>query len=106
MHTHDGAGAFTIDVQVTHVELASGLLDSGTLARVDGTGQTVDSAVGNLERVVEAARPNHGQHRAEDLFLLDTRTGLNIGKDRRLNEISGALGRRSANHQPPLALAD
>ena len=37
---------------------------------VDGAGQAELGVVGDFERVVEAAGFDHGQHRAEDLFLL------------------------------------
>src|ERR1051326_8955792 len=73
MRAHHRARALAIEVQIADVETLSGLAQMLGVVREDGAGEPVLRVVGELERVLEIARPGHRQDRSEDLLLEDLR---------------------------------
>src|ERR1043165_1166687 len=61
MGAHHGAGALAVDVQVADVELAPGALDLLRRRRVDRSGEPEVRTVGDVQRVIVAARLNDRQ---------------------------------------------
>ena len=59
-------------------------------AGVDRAGQAELGVVGDLQRVVEIARLDHGQHRAEDFFLRELRLRRDVGDHGGLDEVAVA----------------
>ena len=99
------SGAFAVDVQVADVELVDGAVDLVAGLGVDRAGQAELGVVGDLEGVVEAASFDHGQHGAEDLFLLELRLRRDVGEDRGLDEIAFAGSALAAGEEASVFLA-
>src|SRR6185437_4160319 len=109
MRSHDGSGALAVDVEVADVELTDGAVQFVLGTGVDGAGEAEFSVVGNMQGMVEIVRFDDGQHRPENLFLLDAGAGLDIGNDGGLNEpaVAGIAVTLAAGQQPSaLFLAD
>src|SRR5947209_20316000 len=88
MRSDHRACAFAIYVQVADVELADSALNLVPRARVDGGRESEFGVVGNFERMVEAARFDHSEHRAEYFLLLELGLRRNIRKDCGLDEVA------------------
>src|SRR5438309_11320151 len=107
MRPHHRARALAIDVQVADVELAAGALDLVPRARVDSAREAELGVVGNFKRVVEAARFDDREHRAEDLFLLELGIRWDVRENRGLDEVpfAGFGGALAAGEQASIFLA-
>ena len=69
-------------------------------ARVEAAGQGVGRAVGDLQRLLEAVRPQHGQDGAEDFFLAKGADGATSAK------MCGATKQPSCASAPDVAGVD
>jgi hypothetical protein len=88
MRAHDRARALAIDVQVADVELLDRPRDLLFRAGIRRAGQAELGVVGDAQALVEVTALDHGQHRPEDLLLLDGVAGLHVGDDGRLQEVA------------------
>ena len=61
---------------------------AGQVLRLDVAGQPVARVVGDADRLLVVGEGRHGQHRAEDLVLGQLGVGVDVGEDRRLNEVA------------------
>src|SRR5215469_500694 len=90
MRAHDRTRALAIDVQIADVELTLGILDLVRRQRISRTRESELGVVGDFDTVLEVARLDDGEHRAEDLFLRNGRFGTYIRDDGRLHEVAVA----------------
>src|ERR1700733_13794177 len=51
------------------------------VACVDGSGKAVFYSVGNVQRLIESFKGNHGNHGAKNLFLTDAHRGVAFDED-------------------------
>jgi len=103
--TDQGPGNRTVDVEVADIERLTRQLDMPGTTRVESSGQCVGGAVGELERLFERRSPHHGQHRAEDFFLRQPVSRLNVCDDYRSHGITRAF-HRAIDHDPAFASPD
>jgi len=80
VRAHHRSRTLAVQVEVADVELAHGAIQFLARTGVDGAGQTELGIVGDFEGVIEIARLDDDQHRAEDLFLLERRLRGDIGE--------------------------
>ena len=69
--SYHGAGAFAVDVEIAHVEVAAGAVDLVAGLGVDCAGEAELGVVGDFEGVIEAAGFDDGENWSEDFFLLE-----------------------------------
>src|SRR5262245_57227499 len=102
------AGAFSIEVKVADVEIAFSSLDAFAVSRIESAGQPIDRVIGYRQGLVEILRFDAGEHRTEDLLLRDSRFRIDIGDDRRIDEIAfaGELVFAVSHDEAPFLLPD
>src|SRR5262249_6145241 len=103
-----GAGAFAVEIEIARLEFIARALQLFARTGVNGAGQPELGVVGDVERVIEIARLDYGQHRPEDLFLSQPRGGSDVSNDSGLDEVALARlpGRTAAVNEPAFLLAD
>src|SRR5580658_3172887 len=90
MRAYHRSGALAVQIEIADVELAHGAIEFLARTGIDGAGQSELGVVGDFKGLIEVARLDHHQHRAENLFLLERRLRRNVGNHGRLNEIAFA----------------
>ena len=105
------AGRGEVDHDQAGVDLVDELEGGRERARTDGRRETESNAVGQLHRVLEVARRQHGEHGTEDLLLRHAHVGRNIGEDGWRREVAARVRAvrqpATATLQPrPFLLAD
>src|SRR2546423_13184361 len=78
----------SVDVEDARLHVFQRAKSAVRVARVDRRRQAIPDAVGNLNRMIEVATFNDRDHRAEDLFLLDTHSRLHASENRRLDKVT------------------
>src|SRR5208282_6236083 len=108
MRAYHRSRAFAVQVEIADVELAHRAVEFLPRTGVHRARQSELGVVGDFEGVVEIARLDHNQHRAENFFLLQRRLRLNVGNHGGLNEISlaGTGIARAPGDQPSILLAN
>src|SRR5580658_1514863 len=74
----DGGG---VDVGDAGFEVAHGAEGAVDVVRVEGGGEAVLDAVGDIDGVVEVCALEDADHRSEDFFLGDAHAGFDFGED-------------------------
>src|SRR5712692_1520082 len=94
-----GADGGRVDVNDARVEIAHGLEGPIDVAGVDGGRKAIGHAVRDFEGLFEVVARDHGNHRAEDLFLRDAHLRVAIRKHSGL--VKPAAGVRAALQAVP-----
>src|SRR5436190_387974 len=108
MRSYDCSRAFSVDVEIPHVEFALGKLDLFRRAGVHRPGEAEFRVIGDFKSVLEISRLDYCQHGAKNFFLFELGFRLNVGHYRGLDEIavSGIACALAAGDQASFALAD
>ena len=85
VNADQGARAFTVQIEIADVKFTPRPLEIFLAGRKNRAGQTEFRIVGDLERVVEIPRLDHGQDWRKDLFLFESGPGRDVVDDRRLD---------------------
>src|SRR5689334_7744127 len=72
MHANQRPCTLAIEVQIAYVIHPPRHFKTAAIPAVDCSRQAKLGAVGNINRILEIARPDHRQHWPEDFFLSDT----------------------------------
>src|SRR6185437_12687468 len=107
MRADHGAGALAVEVEIAHLEGASGVVEFAAVRGVDRAGETVLGVVRDVERFFVIFYTNDGEHRAKDFFLRDARGGRDIRYDGGLDVVAPVfLDALPAGEDAAFAFAD
>src|SRR5687768_16318635 len=98
MDTDKRSGAFSIQVKVAYMKVASGLFEICLRRRVHGARQTEFRVVRDLKCMIEVASLDDGQYRSKYLFLLDGGSGLDVIDHGWLDKESILIDTATAGH--------
>src|SRR6266481_288106 len=79
---HFSANGGSVDIGNASVNIAHGLERPVDVACVNGRGEAIWNAIGNLHRMFEAVTGNHAHDRTKNFFLSKAHFGVNVSEDR------------------------